>query len=1212
MPANVVSTSIALASPVATCIQSNTSGACDPGEIINWAIGAIPAGGGVTVSMPFTALGTATAGTVITLAGNVLIGVASQATANASVTVSTTNSLSLAVQEDKNPVSLGNRMTYTLTYANRGATTSVTGTTLSFPIPAGTAFLAATGGGVLNGSNVEWNLGTLAATQSGEQQVVVAIDTNFTGLVIALNAATIAGTSLVAESAQATANTRIVAPVTGRASPPLGLAIEMNPDPVRPNEQLTVELTVTNRGTSALTGVVLQARMPTVAVAISNAVASGSTCVQANTSGACDPTELVNWALGALPAGAGVTLSLPMTVNSAATPGRLAIMEALARDDSGNGAVAGHVAGVDSDSPLTLAVDEDKNPLENGGAEVYTIIYGNRGATASVTGTTLTFRLPCCWSLLSATGGGTQTGSNLDDQVVQWTLGSIPAGQTGQQQVVVLPSAGANPGELITEDSVVIAGNTLIPESSRATAVSRFSTASPPLALAIEMNPDPARPTELVTAQLTVTNSGATPLTGVVLQARMPEGVNSIAVQASPGATCVQANTSGACDPQELVSWALGAIPAGGGITLSVPMVAATALAAGRRITLEALVKDDAANQAVAEKTIGVESDDPLWLAVDDDKNPVTQSNVVTYTLAYGNRATTSSIAGTKLTFPIPDGASFVSATGGGTQVGNTVQWTLGSFPATQSDQQQVVVSANFAPTLVVNAASITGSAVFTETARANAVTRIEDAPPLSLAIEANPDPARPSEELTTEITVTNRGSTPLTGVVLQVRVPQGVNGFNPVGMTLGGTCVQLNTSGSCDFTELANWNLGVIPAGTGVTVSMPMVIAAGADPGGLISIEALARDDGVNRSVLQQTIAVDSDNPLTLAVDEERDAVPGNGTVTYNLSYGNRAATGNVTGTTMSFPLPPEAVLLGSTGGTVVDGNVVWNLGSIAAGAGGRRKVTLSVPGAVTLGSILRIDAAQMHGNVVAGVVPDAVRATTATRVEASQPLGLTAVWAPDPAAAGAALTGTLTVTNNSGVSLTGVVLQARMPQSVNSINPLVLTGGGTCIQLNTSGGCEPTELANWNIGPMLAGASVTVSMPLVITAGTVNGRLITIESLVKDDSGRLSTLQKTVLLNPFTDTDADGVAQIYDNCTGVANADQRDTDFDGFGNRCDGDFDENNIVSFPDLAIFKGRFGTTNPNADLDGNGSVNFTDLAIFKGLFGKAPGPSAMAP
>ena len=116
-----------------------------------------------------------------------------------------------------------------------------------------------------------------------------------------------------------------------------------------------------------------------------------------------------------------------------------------------------------------------------------------------------------------------------------------------------------------------------------------------------------------------------------------------------------------------------------------------------------------------------------------------------------------------------------------------------------------------------------------------------------------------------------------------------------------------------------------------------------------------------------------------------------------------------------------------------------------------------------------------------------------------------------------------------------------------------------------------------------------------------------------VVDDGTNLGFATVTVeVIMPVPDTDGDGIADDMDNCLGVFNPDQRDTDGDGFGNRCDADFNNDGVVNFADLAIFRSRFGTTNPDADLNGDGVVNFADLAIFNTLFGKPPGPSAVLP
>jgi hypothetical protein len=93
--------------------------------------------------------------------------------------------------------------------------------------------------------------------------------------------------------------------------------------------------------------------------------------------------------------------------------------------------------------------------------------------------------------------------------------------------------------------------------------------------------------------------------------------------------------------------------------------------------------------------------------------------------------------------------------------------------------------------------------------------------------------------------------------------------------------------------------------------------------------------------------------------------------------------------------------------------------------------------------------------------------------------------------------------------------------------------------------------------------------------------------------------------------DADLDGIPDDQDNCTTAANADQRDTNSDGYGNRCDADLNNDGVVNFSDLGIMRAVFYSTHPDADLDGNGVVNFSDLGIMKNGFYQPPGPSALA-
>jgi len=115
-------------------------------------------------------------------------------------------------------------------------------------------------------------------------------------------------------------------------------------------------------------------------------------------------------------------------------------------------------------------------------------------------------------------------------------------------------------------------------------------------------------------------------------------------------------------------------------------------------------------------------------------------------------------------------------------------------------------------------------------------------------------------------------------------------------------------------------------------------------------------------------------------------------------------------------------------------------------------------------------------------------------------------------------------------------------------------------------------------------------------------------------DDNDGLSDINEADLgSDPFDpDTDNDGVIDGSDNCLLSSNAAQTDTDNDDYGNLCDPDFSNDLIVGSADLAYFKPKFFSSDPDADLNVDGVVNAADLAILRSFFFKPPGPSGLNP
>ena len=107
------------------------------------------------------------------------------------------------------------------------------------------------------------------------------------------------------------------------------------------------------------------------------------------------------------------------------------------------------------------------------------------------------------------------------------------------------------------------------------------------------------------------------------------------------------------------------------------------------------------------------------------------------------------------------------------------------------------------------------------------------------------------------------------------------------------------------------------------------------------------------------------------------------------------------------------------------------------------------------------------------------------------------------------------------------------------------------------------------------------------------------------------------SVLLNQRVDSDGDGVDDADDNCSEEPNLPQIDSDMDGYGNRCDGDYDNSGFVGSGDFDLFRAAFQSVlgdpgyNPAIDFDSDNAIGSADFNFFRRAFQDAPGPSGLA-
>ncbi|MEO1574614.1 MAG: S8 family serine peptidase, partial [Pseudomonadota bacterium] len=91
-------------------------------------------------------------------------------------------------------------------------------------------------------------------------------------------------------------------------------------------------------------------------------------------------------------------------------------------------------------------------------------------------------------------------------------------------------------------------------------------------------------------------------------------------------------------------------------------------------------------------------------------------------------------------------------------------------------------------------------------------------------------------------------------------------------------------------------------------------------------------------------------------------------------------------------------------------------------------------------------------------------------------------------------------------------------------------------------------------------------------------------------------------------SDSDSDGVDDALDNCAFLPNAAQVDADADGYGNMCDGDFNNDDFVNLPDLRFLITKMGTDDAEVDMNSDGIVDIDDVELFKETWLTSPGPS----
>jgi uncharacterized repeat protein (TIGR01451 family) len=659
-------------------------------------------------------------------------------------------------------------------------------------------------------------------------------------------------------------------------------------------------------------------------------------------------------------------------------------------------------------------------------------------------------------------------------------LGIIGRGGSGLLMVRVQRTAGtASVGRayIASHASPVISGSGTYFSPGVGQQTFTFGGLMPSLILSKSASPSTARPGDVVTFTLTVTNQGMGPSTGVLVSDALPAGM-----------TFVPSNGGGQFQ-NGAVFWNLGTLQPNTSQTVTFQAMVNAGTASGTTITNVALLRTNENPNPIASNVVPVSVSAPppppppqLLLSKSADISTARPGQTITYTLSYTN-AGPSNASNVLLTDPLPPGTTLAGAPGGvlSTSGGSpAIIWAIGSLAAGTGGSRtlQLTVTPNTpGGTSITNTAQIMATEAPTPITATAAPVQVTAQPQLLIVKSADRSQVRPGDLITYTITVSNPGSGPATNVQVSDPIPAGTSFsgfadlFSSSGSVQGGTVV---------------WTLPTLGVNANATFSFRVQTqAAVGSPLPITNVAQVASAE-IQTPVQSNSVSISLIVPppppqLQLTKSADRSTAQPGQAIRYSLTVNNVGA-GPATNVQISDSIPAGTnYVQGSAdnnGGPIDPNTVGWTISGLQSG--GSATVSFQVQVAATSGTV----------NNVAQVT--SAEAPTPVPSNQGNPVVVTIVSQPQlqiqksvigaaTAMPGNLVTYQLTYSNApGGGAATNVTIQDVLPQNTTFVSP-------------SSGGFISGVTAIWNIGMLQPGQSGSVTLQVRVNPGVQNGTPIT-----------------------------------------------------------------------------------------------------------------------
>lgn len=438
----------------------------------------------------------------------------------------------------------------------------------------------------------------------------------------------------------------------------------------------------------------------------------------------------------------------------------------------------------------------------------------------------------------------------------------------------------------------------------------------------------------------------------------------------------------------------------------------------------------------------------------------------VTFEIAVGNIGT-SSYAGSYISATIPEGASFVSASDGGSPQGSSVVWQSASILSSGSGEKRyftVAIPQNAANGDVYKTAvnwARSSSLSAAQSSEGIVVVRNNNTHSLATAIFG--EMATSDQATDIRFTVVNNSNSILSNATLNVRA--GSYTRVTVGQIRPASAVSSSGYAYADrWTELAIQEL--LP-GESTSILVPITMYQIIDGVPFDFHAMLNDDDGKTLQATHSTFIWDEDKSLRLNVSADKQSVEASEFFEYELSFGNLTDTAyqNVE-LDLSLPSGLE-VISASDNGVVSESAVTWSIGTLSGRDSNKRTLKVKAAEDISAGELLKVSATLHNGGL--GIS----RASEVTSVVNERPLSLSVAQIGDVRSPSHYNYLRYVVTNTSNITRTNITLD--ISPSVGSR----VAGNDTYPAAPSSSYYYSSNWASYSVGDLAPGEEYILTVP-------------------------------------------------------------------------------------------------------------------------------------